>query len=62
MSNIFNRKFLALIAQLTVSFRHHFEIEMQLKDVIVFKSQKIVYQIMLDYGKFIYVLNKINKH
>ena len=35
---------------------------MQLKDVIVFKSQKIVYQIMLDYGKFIYVLNKINKH
>ena len=57
-----NSRFPALIAQLTVSFRQLFEINMQLKEVIVLKSQKNVYQIDEDDGEFIYVLNKINKH
>ena len=35
---------------------------MQLKEVIVLKSQKNVYQIEEDDGEFIYGLNKINKH
>ena len=55
-------RFLALIAHLTVSFRHVFEIKMQLKEVIVLKSQKNVYQIEEDDGELIFGLNKINKH
>ena len=35
---------------------------MQLKEVIVLKSQKNVYQIEGDDGAFIYGLNKIIKH
>ena len=57
-----NSRFLAMIAQLTVSIRHRFEIKMQLKELIFLKSQKNVYQIEEDDGKCIYVVNKINKH
>ena len=35
-----NSRFLAFIAQLTVSFRHLFEIKMQFKEVIVLKSKE----------------------
>ena len=35
-----NSSLLALIAQLTVSFRHLFEIKMQFKEVIVLKSKE----------------------
>ena len=40
-----NSRFSALIAQVTVSIRHRFEIKMQHKEVIFLKSQKNVYQI-----------------
>ena len=56
-----NSGFLALIAQLKVYFRHLFEIKMQLKEVFVLKSQKNVYQIEEDDGKFIYFVNNINE-
>ena len=40
-----NSRFLALIAQLTVSLRHLFEMKIQLKEVIVLTSHKNVSQL-----------------
>ena len=53
----------ALIAQFSVSFRLRFKIKMQLKEVFFLKSQKKIYQVEEDDGKFIYkIVYKINKH
>ena len=58
---LLNTGFLVLIAQLTVSIRHRFEIKMQLKELIFLKSQKNVYQIEKVDSKFIFGVNTINK-
>ena len=53
--------FLALIAQLTMSIQHRFEIKTE-EEVFFLKIQKNVYKIMEDYGKFINGVNMINRN